>query len=240
MNGHRRALAGLAAALCSMFPGQTLAATGPSCAIPREVRPARAVPPPAREVSRGVPIASYMLSLTWSPEWCRSRANAPGARMQCRDNKFGFVVHGLWPNGAGKTHPRYCGPAPALSPATVRANLCMTPSPELLQREWAAHGSCGWNAPEPYFAKAAELWRGINVPPLAFPTGAATTVGDVRSAFTARNPQLKRNALFVKVGDGNRLQEVRVCYDLRFRPAACAKGVGAPDHVRIRIQPTRP
>lgn len=220
------------------FAGAAQAADGPNCAIPKDIRPARSQPPPAHEVAKGVPTASYMLALTWSPEWCRTRANARDAKVQCRDNRFGFVVHGLWPNGAGRNHPRYCGPAPALSVATVRANLCMTPSPQLLQNEWAAHGTCGWAAPEPYFAKAAELWRAIQPPSLVFPAGRTVTAGDVRSAFTARNPHLRRDALFLKVGDGNRLQEVRICYDLRFKPTRCASGVGAPDHVRIRIQPT--
>lgn len=219
------------------FANSAQAADGPNCAIPRDIRPAKSRPPPAHEVSKGVPTASYMLALTWSPEWCRTRANVPDAKVQCRDNRFGFVVHGLWPNGGGKTHPRYCGPAPALNVATVRANLCMTPSADLLQHEWAAHGTCGWSAPEPYFAKAAELWRAIKAPSLAFPAGRTVTAGDVRTAFAARNPPLRRDALFLKVGDSNRLQEVRVCYDLRFKPARCARGVGAPDHVSIRIQP---
>ena len=219
------------------FANSAQAADGPNCAIPRDIRPAKSRPPPTHEVSKGVPTASYMLALTWSPEWCRTRANVPDAKVQCRDNRFGFVVHGLWPNGGGKAHPRYCGPAPALSVATVRANLCMTPSADLLQHEWAAHGTCGWSAPEPYFAKAAELWRAINAPSLASPSGRTVTAGDVRTAFTARNPHLRRDALFLKVGDGNRLQEVRICYDLRFKPARCARGVGAPDHVSIRIQP---
>jgi len=226
-----------ALAAMTLAAGPAAAADGPTCAIPRDVRPARATPPPAHEVVRGVPTASYMLALTWSPEWCRNRARDPDARVQCRDNRFGFVVHGLWPNGGGKAHPRYCAPAPPLSVATVRANLCMTPSTELLQHEWAAHGTCGWTAPEPYFARAAELWRAIKVPPLAFAPGRMITAGDVRTAFTTRNPHLRRDSLFLKVGDGNRLQEVRVCYDLKFKPARCGRGLGAPDHVKLRIQP---
>ena len=234
----RTVLAALAAVALSAEAAH--AADGPACALPRDVRPARSQPPPPHEVAKGVSTASYMLALTWSPEWCRTRVRDADTQLQCRDNRFGFVVHGLWPNGGGKTHPRYCGPAPALSVATVRANLCMTPSPELLQHEWAAHGTCGWTAPEPYFAKASELWRAIKAPSLAFRPGQAVTAGDVRAAFTARNPHLRRDSLFVKVGDGNRLQEVRICYDLKFRPARCAKGLGAPDHVKLRIQPTRP
>jgi len=36
----------------------------------------------------------------------------------------------------------------------------MTPSPSLQQHEWAAHGTCGWDSPEAYFAQAARMWDG--------------------------------------------------------------------------------
>ena len=177
-----------------------------------------------------------MLALSWSPEWCRTRGGSAEARFQCRQNHMGFVVHGLWPNGPSKRHPRYCAPAPAINAATVRKNYCMTPSADLLQHEWAAHGTCGWKTPEAYFDRARALWNAIDAPSLSFPAGKEVTAGDVRDAFLARNRALRRNALYVKVADGNRLQEVRICHDLGFRPAACRGGLGAPDHARIRIQ----
>ena len=228
----RHALAGLLlAALCS----PAAAAPFRACAVPPEARPAPALPAPRDEIVRDEPVAAYMLALTWSPEWCRTRSNTPGDRFQCRSNHLGFVVHGLWPNGAGARHPRYCGPAPALSVQTLRAHLCMTPSAELLQHEWAAHGTCGWSSPEAYFAKAESLWRGIAAPVLNFPAGKAVTAGDVRQAFVDRNRGLRREGVYIKVAEGNRLMDVRLCYDLQFRPAACRGGVGAPDHARIRI-----
>ena len=206
------------------------------CTPPAHVSPAAAERPPEREIVREAPSASYMLALTWSPEWCRTRGGSPEARFQCRQNHMGFVVHGLWPNGSGARHPRYCAPAPAISADTVRRHYCMTPSTALLQHEWAAHGTCGWKTPEAYFDKAQSLWRAINAPDLAFAPGREVTAGDVRAAFLARNPALRRNGLYIKVADGNRLQEVRICHDLRFQPSACRGGLGAPDHARIRIQ----
>jgi ribonuclease T2 len=185
---------------------------------------------------RDVQTAAYMLALTWSPEWCRTRAGARDAQFQCRQNHLGFVVHGLWPNGPGKRHPRYCAPAPAMSVATVRKHYCMTPSAGLLQHEWAAHGTCGWATPEAYFDKAQALWATINPPSLGFTPDRAVTAGDVRDAFLAQNPRLRRSGIYLKVGDGNRLMEARLCYDLQFRPAACRGSLGAPDHARIRIQ----
>lgn len=202
-----------------------------ACAVPRDLTPAPASPPPAREITRDAPTASYMLALTWSPEWCRTHRNDADARGQCELNHLGFVVHGLWPNGAGGRHPRYCGPAPALSQAAVRANYCMTPSARLLQHEWAAHGTCGWATPEAYFGKAQALWSQIRSPDLT----RAATAGDVRRAFVRRNRQIPIDGIYIKVSPGNRLEDVRLCFDLDFRPARCQGGFGAPDRARIRI-----
>lgn len=224
--------------LLAAWSAAGVAASAPlrACTPPAHVSPAPAKKPPDREVVRDTAVASYMLALSWSPEWCRTRGGSAEARFQCRQNHMGFVVHGLWPNGPGKRHPRYCAPAPAINAATVRKNYCMTPSADLLQHEWAAHGTCGWKTPEAYFDRARALWNAIDAPSLSFPAGKEVTAGDVRDAFLARNRALRRNALYVKVADGNRLQEVRICHDLRFRPAACRGGLGAPDHARIRIQ----
>lgn len=216
--------------------GAAAAAPLRACTPPAHVSPAPAKRPPEREIVRDAPVASYMLALTWSPEWRRTRGGSPEARFQCRQNHMGFVVHGLWPNGQGKRHPRYCAAAPSISAATVRRHYCMTPSADLLQHEWAAHGTCGWKTPEAYFDKAQALWAAIDAPDLAFAPGREVTAGDVRDAFLARNRALRRNGLYIKVADGNRLQEVRICLDLRFRPSACRSGLGAPDHARIRVQ----
>src|SRR5580692_7150493 len=38
----------------------------------------------------------YVLALSWSPEFCHSHPTKP----ECVWGKFGFVVHGLWPQYA--------------------------------------------------------------------------------------------------------------------------------------------
>lgn len=223
----------LAPWLAAALAAPSLAGAEPfrACALPRDLIPARASPPPAAEIVRDAPTASYALALTWSPEWCRTRKANVEAYGQCELNHLGFVVHGLWPNGSRGRHPRYCRPAPALSPATVRANYCMTPSAHQLQHEWAAHGACGWATPEAYFGRAQALWSRIQAPDLS----RAATAGDVRRAFVRRNRQIPLDGIYIKVAPGNRLEDVRLCYDLDFRPARCPSGFGAPDRARIRI-----
>lgn len=224
------AVAALAATMLGLAAGPVLAQ---SCKLPEAIQPAAERPPPAGEVSRTA-TGYYMLALTWSPEWCRERADRPSEQLQCRDNSFGFVLHGLWPSASRGEHPRFCAAAPPLDPATVRRSLCMTPSIDLLQHEWAAHGTCAWPTSQAYFAQAAALWTSLKTPQL---TAATMTGGQLRQAFATANPRLPRNAINLRVAPGNRLLEVGVCYDLKFRPIACPRGTGTPDKVAIRITP---
>ncbi|MEW5684691.1 MAG: ribonuclease T [Pseudomonadota bacterium] len=225
------ALAVSAAWLASALPA---AAQAPACRLPQSIVPAPEQPPPRGEVS--LTRADHMvLAVTWSPEWCRTNGRNAGAALQCRQNSFGFVLHGLWPSTRGGDHPRYCRAAPPLAPQTVRANLCMTPSIDLLQHEWAAHGTCGWPTSAAYFEQASAMWNG-----LARPTPRnGMTAGDLRAAFTRANPGLPHDAVSVRVASGNRLLEVGVCYDMAFRPSACPRGLGTPDRVVLKVTPVR-
>lgn len=215
-------------------PGPEAAAPALSCKVPAVVTPAPAYTPPADEVVADEPTAQYMLALTWAPEDCRENGGKPGYDIQCQGNDFGFVLHGLWPNGAGRRAPRYCGPAPALSPETARKIACMTPSTTMQQHEWAAHGTCGWSTPEAYFEQAAKLWEQIRLPALTQPT---LTAGQIRDAFVAANPQIRRDGIYIKTVDGDRLMDVRFCYDLQYRPKACDGSLGAKDEVVVTITP---
>jgi ribonuclease T2 len=219
-------------------PVTAVAAAAARCEIPTGLTPAPAYDPPAGEIVRDVDTAYYLLALSWSPQACRSGKDYPDPELQCRDNRFGLTLHGLWPNGPAGRHPRYCGPAPALDPATVRAHFCMTPSPSLQQHEWAAHGTCGWASPEAYFDQAATLWNGLVRPDLeAIPAG-RLTAGAVRDAFVAANPGLPRSSITVILADDVWLREVRLCYSTAFARTPCPAGTGPADHRRIRLVPT--
>lgn len=221
----RRLLGALALLALSAAPAFAQTA----CTIPPQITPPPAPRVRADEIVRNVPVAYYVLALSWSPEWCRTRKASRYDTLQCRDNRFAWVLHGLWPNGAGQRHPAFCGPPVQLPAATLRRNLCMTPSADLLQHEWAAHGSCAFKTPDAYFAQGSALYTTLKRPsPLR-----AKTAGDVRTAFAAANPGFPRNGIFVGTQSG-KLSEVRVCYDLAFKPRACPQR-GAPDAVAIAV-----
>ena len=232
-----RVMVGALASLA--LAGAAHASSIKSCAVPPSVIPAPAEVPPASEIHTDVPVAAYLLALFWSPEACRAGIPESNKVIQCQTNSFGFTVHGLWPNGPDKVHPRYCKPSPPISAATVLANLCMTPSPWLLQHEWQAHGTCAWDTPEAFFAKEREVRERLNVPDLKPGPSGTMTAGEVRAAFLKRNRGMTAEGLNVRVNKENRLTEVWVCMDLKFKLAACRGGNGTPDNATIRVTPKR-
>jgi ribonuclease T2 len=182
------------------------------------------------------PILFHMLAVTWMPETCRAGGDGDGD-LACEEQRLGWTLHGLWPNSNGKPYPRYCRPATRVAEATIRAELCRTPSVDLVQHEWAAHGTCAWETPEAYFRQSSALYDGLVRPD---PRGLATA-GQLRDAFARANPGLPRAAVYVALSDEGRLREVRLCHDLAFQPRACPGGdVGAGDEARMTVEPVRP
>lgn len=188
---------------------------------------------------RQVPVASHTLALSWSPEYCRGRETRAADAQQCsgKSGRFGLVVHGLWPEGAGGAWPQYCPAKARLTGAEARRNLCMTPSARLLAHEWLKHGTCMARTPEAYFATARRLWSALAIPDFdRLSRRDGLTVGDIRTALADANPRHPRDGIGIFVSERGWLREVRLCYDRRLRPAACdRRRHGAADETPLRI-----
>jgi ribonuclease T2 len=165
----------------------------------------------------------YVLSLSWSPSFCASQK--PGAQPeQCgAGRRFGFVVHGLWPQ-FDKGWPQDCDTAHGdrVPEALVSQMLDIMPSRKLVGHEWAKHGSCSGLDPAGYFAAARQARAAVHIPaqfqaPNDYLT---TTPGALKQALLAANPQLRDDMLSVTCKDRT-LQEVRVCLNKDLSARAC-------------------
>lgn len=237
----------LVLAACRAAPdaavGPQAQASAPACALPDRLDPPHMKRVRPEEVVADRAIVLHLLAVSWTPETCRSNGDGAGGFACSGENRFGWNLHGLWPNAEGRPYPRFCRPATRVPDATIRAHLCRTPSVDLIQHEWAAHGVCGWETPEAYFDQAAVLYDDLARPDpqTLAPQGETLTAGRLRDAFAAANPGLPREAVRVIVASGNRLREVRVCHDLDFKARPCPSDIGgAPDHVRLTVEPVRP
>ena len=185
---------------------------------------------------RRVPVAGYTLAASWSPEFCRGGKKEP---MQCSgaNGRFGFVLHGLWPEARRGPSPQWCSMTPRPSPDLIRRKLCMTPAPWLLEHEWAKHGSCMSRTPEAYFKASSILWQSLRWPDAdRLSRQEGLTVGDLRRAFVLANPDWRREMVGVVLSGSGWLREVRLCYGHDFMPKACGRGkLGAPDSAPLKI-----
>jgi len=225
------------AAAAALFVAAAIQAQALSCSIPATLP--RPVPdgPDAGEPKRVVPIGGYTLALGWSPEYCRTRLASARDRIQCGGgNRFGFTLHGLWPDGAGKTWPQYCAPAALLDEKVVRRNLCATPSPQLLQHEWAKHGTCMTPDPARYFATSTRLYRGIAYPDMAALSRKPQTTASFTRAFARANPGLRADMIRLNVNRKGWLEEVWLCLGADLAPRRCkATGEGAGANAPVKI-----
>ncbi|RYY29329.1 MAG: ribonuclease T [Sphingomonadales bacterium] len=233
---HRKRLVTALAAAAALFPGLA-AAQANLCVPPKQIQRPQPDLPTIDQPSRVLPIGSYTLALTWSPGFCRANGNQPANRFQCGgSNRFGFTLHGLWPDGVGKSWPQYCTKTGLVPDAVIRATMCSTPSAQLIQHEWAKHGTCMPGTPADYFDKARGLYGALRYPDMAALSRRTLTVGQFKAQFAAANPAVPASAMRVTLTRQNWLDEVWLCLDTRLRYARCRPNTGgAPDAALVKI-----
>lgn len=222
------------AAVAALLPAPALAQAY-QCSLPERVAPAPA-PTPDSPPHRVV-IGGYVLAASWSPEFCRNPRNK--ASMQCsgRNGRFGFVLHGLWPEAAKGPPPQWCALNPRPAPDLIRRNLCMTPVPWLIEHEWAKHGSCMAKTPETYLKVSGILWRSLRWPDAdRLSRKEGLTAGDLREAFVLENPDWKHNQVGIVASRSGWLREIHLCYGRNYMPRRCdRRSYGPPDSADLKI-----
>ena len=166
---------------------------------------------------------SYLLSLSWSPQYCSAADRPERDPDQCGDGRrFGFVVHGLWPNNNRPPHPRDCAPPSGVPPSLVREMLRIMPSAKLVQHEWDTHGSCSGVNVQDYYTLVRTAFRSVNIPlPYRQPArDLRVSAAEIRRYFEQANPQFPNGGIKLNCS-GQFLREVRLCFDKKLNPRAC-------------------
>ena len=219
----------LAAAAALLLAPALAKAQALQCAIPARVPPIHPELPSADQPARVLPIGGYTLAISWSPEYCHDHGRDPQAAQQCgRGSRFGFTLHGLWPDGIGPQWPQYCRAAPLLPAAVIRPQLCATPSAQLVQHEWAKHGTCmAGETPASYFARSTGLYHRLRYPDMdALSRQPALSVGMLAAAFARANPGIDASMLRVTANARGWLDEVWLCLDKRLAHTRCRANSG--------------
>lgn len=208
------------------------------CAVPDSVPVPHPELPSDDQPARVLPIGSYTLAITWTPEFCQHSQRDPSASFQCGSaNRFGFALHGLWPDGEGATWPQYCHATPILPPAVIKGVLCSTPSAQLVQHEWAKHGTCTGETPVAYFAASTKLYARLRYPDMnALSRRRDLTAGVVARAIAAANPGMSADMMRVTANKKGWLDEIWFCLDKARAFHACpAHQGGLAPNAAIKI-----
>jgi ribonuclease T2 len=173
----------------------------------------------------------YVMSLSWSPSYCASAGGSASSDPQCRPRggkRYSFVLHGLWPQFE-RGWPQDCQTADrgfVPKPAAQRM-LDIMPSERLVFHEYRKHGTCSGLGIDGYFALSRKLHDTVKIPARyqnVTDPRFVVTPDEMLKDFTAANPGLTRDMMVVKCGGaGNRLEEVRVCFDREGKFRACGK-----------------
>jgi ribonuclease T2 len=172
----------------------------------------------------------YLLALSWSPTYCAD-VGEERRDPQCSSSggrPYAFVLHGLWPQYE-RGWPSNCHSADrGYVPGPVADRMLdIMPSKRLVFHEYRTHGTCSGLGVDAYFDLARQLYMRVHIPSrFASPVDERMTIapGELISEFVAANPQLKPDMIAIVCGGaGNRLREVRICFDRDGAFRACGR-----------------
>lgn len=168
----------------------------------------------------------FVLSLSWSPNWCALEGDSRGSPQCDEDRDFGWVLHGLWPQYE-RGWPADCRHGfrnPSRSDTRAMADIMGTSG--LAWHQWNKHGSCSGLSPDDYYALSREAYGRIKRPEVFRRLENAVTLPAslIEEAFIRENPFLSPDQITITCRSG-RIQEARICLTRELEPRRCGDDV---------------
>ncbi|WP_299876479.1 ribonuclease T2 [uncultured Sulfitobacter sp.] len=168
----------------------------------------------------------YVVSLSWSPNWCAIEGDARDSPQCDTGSGHGWILHGLWPQ-YHRGYPDFCQTAERPPSRTMTRDMAdIMGTSGLAWHQWRKHGSCtGLSAPA-YYALSREAYGRITRPAVfrKLDRDIALPASVVEEAFLKDNPDMERDGITVTCRDGH-IQEVRVCLSKSLDPVPCGRDV---------------
>ncbi|WP_240453758.1 ribonuclease T2 [Chachezhania antarctica] len=164
----------------------------------------------------------YVLSLSWSPNWCAQVGDAHGSEQCDKDRDFGWTLHGLWPqydNG----WPDYCKTTehpPSQAMTLGMADIMGTAG--LAWHQWEKHGTCSGLSAGDYFALSRQAYEAVNRPAMLRQLDKPVTLpaSVVEEAFLEANPGWNADMLTITCKE-SAIAEARLCLTRDLDPRPC-------------------
>ena len=162
----------------------------------------------------------YVLSLSWSPNWCAIEGDARQSPQCEEDEDFGWILHGLWPQ-YDRGYPAECPSIfrnPSRRQTEDMADIMGTSG--LAWHQWNKHGRCSGLNSRDYFDLSRLAYGMINRPEVFRTLDRPVTLPAslIEEAFLRDNPDLTPDGITITCKQGH-IQEARICLtsDLEFR-----------------------
>ncbi|MEO9573085.1 MAG: ribonuclease T2 [Tateyamaria sp.] len=168
----------------------------------------------------------YVLSLSWSPNWCAYEGDARGSDQCNARHDHGWIMHGLWPQ-FHRGYPSYCPMserAPSRGMTAGMADIMGTSG--LAWHQWKKHGVCSGLSARDYYALSREAYGRV-VRPAVFRNldrEVKLPASVVEEAFIQANPDIEPDGITITCRDGY-IQEARICLSRGLDPVPCGQDV---------------
>jgi len=179
----------------------------------------------------------FLLTVSWAPEFCATEPSERSSPECAPSKRMGLVVHGLWPHYDDGKWPQDCGRTPPVPSATVKHMMPIMPGKELIQHEWAKHGTCSGLSMQDYFGVIEKLYNGLEVPEeFKKPANSSrTSPSVVEQQFATANNAPKR--AFRISCPQNKFSAVEICLAKDLQYQACPNTVKECRTTRIEVRP---
>lgn len=168
----------------------------------------------------------YVLSLSWSPNWCAYEGDARQSDQCDARHDHGWILHGLWPQ-FHRGWPSYCKTTER--PPTRKMTRDMADimgSQGLAWHQWKKHGVCAGLSAPAYYALAREAYARITRPAVfrQLDRSVRLPASVVEDAFLQANPGMERDGITITCRQGF-IQEARICLSRTLDPVPCGQDV---------------
>ena len=168
----------------------------------------------------------YVMSLSWSPNWCAVTGDNRGDPQCDAGRGLSFTLHGLWPQNEDG-YPSYCRTGardPSRGDTAAMADIMGGAG--LAFYEWKKHGRCSGLEAKGYFGAARRAYKSVAIPDVfkGLTKDVELPASVVEDAFIEANPKLGRDMVTVTC-DRGMIEEVRVCLTKDLQPRECGADV---------------
>ncbi len=177
-----------------------------------------AAPLPAQD--RAGDFDYYVMSLSWSANWCAIEGDARSSPQCDATEDFGWILHGLWPQYE-RGFPANCVTSqrpPSRSDTGAMADIMGTAG--LAWHQWRKHGVCSGLTSDAYYELSRDAYAQIERPQILRDLDRSVTLPAklIEDAFLDANPTLEPDQITITCKQGY-IQEARICLtrDLTFR-----------------------